>query len=768
MKPFPVFVVCRSDQIATAWQARNIFYDGLDFIPVVGVSSFYKVLNDVIDRCSGPVLVIHDDIWLSIDARSHLDALIEDLDANFGNWGLCGNAGVRWDGTISARHVSDPHGGPTPFGGPRPVMSVDGNSMLLNCGMMRRCGLHAIPDLGGFHGYDLVLSFETLRHEMCVLVDPRLYAKHESGGNLKAFREFGASQDLGDYLARHFMDYRFDTINGPVVLGNRESYPFLLADKAPTAHKRLLDCFDAALVAARREKPITLAICVRSQFKRAALLERFMMSASHAIREAEGLVEVEIALITDQPEERAESAIGHYRKRFGNLALRYVQHAITGRRASRVDLAIAAFQLLDADFIWLIDDDDYLLPSGILSVGRSLCRHFPQLLVVDCLRMAEKWALEDAQEILIESVTLGRTNSSECFEVFRGENFVPVCGAIYPRALMQDKLDRVQARTSYYEDYFMLLTALSAPHICVEQVGKLCCGISVRGADNTVTEKDRTIWNISHATVLGEIQADPELAISVAWDAAKRTQVELQTTDLRVVAREALGRIKGGELTFAPVPNIPVEPEGDIQGYVESLEFEKDELVVGGWAADISNGRPVEQIVIALGVQMICVSHTHAKRPDVALAFKMPTSVECGFSLRITSARGWVFDAMPGVYAVAGGRAVKLKCTFDYGRKFQEVIDVAARRFLASFDEGYYLREHDDVRSAVERGIFASGFAHWLAYGIDEERETWFSTGAKPDRAELAAIRRHFGNRSLPSLSVPLGAARQTSGKRSG
>jgi hypothetical protein len=368
--------------------------------------------------------------------------------------------------------------------------------------------------------------------------------------------------------------------------------------------------------------------------------------------------------------------------------------------------------------------------------------------------MREEWVSRYGEETLINYATLGRTSSSDIYQVFGGENSVPVCGVIYPRPLMRARLDKVKARTSYYEDYFLLLTALSAPKICIEQISRLCCGISVRGADNSVTEEDRSIWNISLATVLGEIQANPDLAIGVAWDVANRKRIKFQNELQWLVAGESLGQIIEGALTFAPVSTVSPQADEDIRGYVDRVELEGEELVVAGWAADLAVGGTVEQIAITLGTSILCAVPTHVERSDVALALHLPVSLRCGFHVRIRARHGWAFVAFPEIYALARGQAVKLLPSGEYGRSLLEAIDITGRPFTPdSFDEQYYLAQNEDVRVAVRSGIISSGFAHWVAYGNKEGRKARFH-GARPTAAELAEISRRLTDGHDQSLKV--------------
>jgi hypothetical protein len=74
---------------------------------------------------------------------------------------------------------------------------------------------------------------------------------------------------------------------------------------------------------------------------------------------------------------------------------------------------------------------------------------------------------------------------------------------------MAEQLASRRALGDYKEDYFVLLAALSAPSVEVRLLETPIAGVSFRGADNTVNERDRSAWYLSHATFMHEILCDP-------------------------------------------------------------------------------------------------------------------------------------------------------------------------------------------------------------------------------------------------------------------
>lgn len=741
-------VVCRSEDIASRWKSLSVHYAGLEIRCLVGELSLYNVINRAIaDAQHEHVMIIHDDVWPSTEIGKNVSALIFDLDLKYKNWGLCGNVGVRWDGVVSARHITDPHGGPIPFVGPRPVTSIDGNVMLLNCRNLRQKGLTEIPDLGGYHGYDLVLSYEALRHSLTVLVDPRLYVKHTSGGNQQAFDNFAKIGELSSYLSENFVDHRFDTVNGPITLDDRQNYPFLTdinksVGQTSSHHVRVLDCYDQALGEARNGNSLSLTLVVRTQMKRRALFERLAISVSQAVADARDLIDVKLLVVSDQPSEALVSFLQPFHEITSPLKIDHITVGMPTGRASRVELALEAFSKLNAGYVWFIDDDDYLLPNSIRAVARTLIDTQNYMLTVDCLRMIEVWEGQEANETLKKSTTLDRTDGSLVYRAFDGDNFVPFCGVVFPCEAMRSKLQGVSARMSYYEDYFLLLLALSVPAMCCETISEMCCGISVRGADNTITEKDRTVWNISHSTVLGEILANPSLSVPVAWARFRLPEPVDHRFHSQIFAVDS-GNIRNGLICGN---EIELVEDGSIIGYWDTMDFEQSELIISGWASNIGGPEPISKIVVAIEDAIIGECTNFHQRNDLPNTAGSSEENLCGFRMKLKSPLGWRLNALPKVIAISERKAVTLKAGAEPDRRLVELIHLHKNGISQDdFDEKFYLRVNRDVREAVSEGVYSSGFEHWLLFGFGEKRAARLSSEIKLSPVDIAHTCERYG-----------------------
>lgn len=71
------------------------------------------------------------------------------------------------------------------------------------------------------------------------------------------------------------------------------------------------------------------------------------------------------------------------------------------------------------------------------------------------------------------------------------------------------------------------------------------------------------------------------------------------------------------------------------------------------------------------------------------------------------------------------------------------------RTFIAGFNERYYIEHNPDVKHAIEKGEFVSGLHHYLRYGLNESRIVEFANLQKYEKLVLNSIRRQGINLRL-------------------
>jgi len=129
---FDLYVLCATASSAKRWESLRDAYFDLDVKPVVCASAIEKI-RQIALMVRRPFLVCCDRIWLGRGSSLQVTPLIDELNARFPNWALCGNRGVRWDGQGVYDYSYD-----MTFGGlqtavcAHPVISIDDALLLVN------------------------------------------------------------------------------------------------------------------------------------------------------------------------------------------------------------------------------------------------------------------------------------------------------------------------------------------------------------------------------------------------------------------------------------------------------------------------------------------------------------------------------------------------------------------------------------------------------------------------------------------------------------
>ena len=131
------------------------------------------------------IILCHQDILLDFDSRADLEDRLRTLTETHPKWALCGNSGVRPDGTFAIR-ITDPLGADTHLGPlPAKVCALDEDFIVVR----RDANLALSSDIEGFHLYctDLCINAKALGYEAFVI---DFHLRHKSpGGMSEAFKE---------------------------------------------------------------------------------------------------------------------------------------------------------------------------------------------------------------------------------------------------------------------------------------------------------------------------------------------------------------------------------------------------------------------------------------------------------------------------------------------------------------------------------------------------------------------------------------------------
>ena len=163
-------------------------------------------------------------------------------------------------------------------------------------------------------------------------------------------------------------------------------------------------------------------------------------------------------------------------------------------------------------------------------LARSLVAGVPLLIVASSAKVLETWNANDRAKapgpegvppLALTSADDGPSyHGAHIFRILSGVNLIPICSMILPVPLMRERISKLRALGDYNEDYFLLLLALTAPRVEACLLNCELSSVSIRGAENTVTQKNRTEWHLSLATFLLEIMNNTEGNNPFLWQVA--------------------------------------------------------------------------------------------------------------------------------------------------------------------------------------------------------------------------------------------------------
>lgn len=207
----------RDDAAADRVRQHAAHYGDLDISPRNEAVDYWQFLRDVMAECEDPYFVAcHDDVVLPRNFGRQVAALVAELEAGGTPWGIVGNAGISVNGKQIFRFISDVFGGPGTSAVPLAVAMLDGNCLLINRRAFSEKHVE-IPDLSGFHGYDIALAAESWRAGLAVLADRRLFVVHNGRGNMAEWTSYVTGKEFSDYWLRRCGPVPALTINGLVI-----------------------------------------------------------------------------------------------------------------------------------------------------------------------------------------------------------------------------------------------------------------------------------------------------------------------------------------------------------------------------------------------------------------------------------------------------------------------------------------------------------------------------------------------------------------------
>jgi hypothetical protein len=520
-----LYVICSSRETQRDRQAREALYPELQTHAIFPVQSSVQLLREIANKPeSSPFLMCREDIWLGAGISSQVDVLLQELETRFPNWALCGNRGMRWDGGHLYDYSADINArGLQTAVCPHSVSAIDDNILLVNPAVISK-HTQLCPAMSSLR-CGVLLSLECLQNGSVLAVSPRLMSVRTVASG--EGRDMLDSPEFRAYYRSSFLNEWLYTADGPMDLREIVDYSYVSAPGSAVSQKDVLDLYDRGLAQARSQRRPSLTIACRTQFRRLELLERACLSFSACRHYTAGLIDLRVQLITDQLPECAEPILARLRAVYPLAALECLYHEIRPDRHSRTDLLLAAIEQAQTDYLWFVDDDDYIIPPAIPALARCLVPDAPIVIVSSSLVMQEKWSKrsspeEGASDVveLTDSARSSRYQAARVFQILKGRNFIPNCSMILPVALLRERIQHKLALGDFNEDYYLLLLALTSPRVEVCVLDTDLAVISIRGSENMVAQSDRNAWHQAYATFMLEILNNQEANSPFLWQQA--------------------------------------------------------------------------------------------------------------------------------------------------------------------------------------------------------------------------------------------------------
>lgn len=222
-----LYSLCRNQDSAN-FVKRQGHEQSFTEINCISGLDYYQFLNKIIAECKYDfALVCHDDVTFEHNFSEKIKKTIKIVDREIGglSWGVVGNAGIEIVTHDIVRYIHDPRGRDIKnvFEEPVPLISIDGNTLLLNLKNLKSNNVSLPGYLSGFHMYDNILLMECYKNNLVCIAHGNLFVNHKSAGNQKCFGEFIKREEVLNYLSNGFNDKIFYTINGQIRIDNENN-----------------------------------------------------------------------------------------------------------------------------------------------------------------------------------------------------------------------------------------------------------------------------------------------------------------------------------------------------------------------------------------------------------------------------------------------------------------------------------------------------------------------------------------------------------------
>lgn len=252
-----------------------------------------------------------------------------------------------------------------------------------------------------------------------------------------------------------------------------------------------IDADAFAAIVSKAADAVSISIVVRTLFRRRYLLKRLLVSIARA-RPSD--MSIEVVLASDAPD--AQEAFLQILNEHRQIPLRLVKTP-AGDEPSRNRNLRAGVEAAQNEYLWIIDDDDYVDIFAFDRIRRAFFGKGRPLIYATCDVHEEKWVERgEGEAALAQSRRVRDYPAASWREMFYGYNRIPVCGCLAPTDFVKRRLSGLRLDHDLSEDYALHLQMLSAPDLPeIFEVAEPVAHISQRlEGENTMQMADRSPW----------------------------------------------------------------------------------------------------------------------------------------------------------------------------------------------------------------------------------------------------------------------------------
>jgi hypothetical protein len=254
----------------------------------------------------------------------------------------------------------------------------------------------------------------------------------------------------------------------------------------------------------------TISVIVRTATARPAMLDRNLAALAREHAESP-ILEVVVASAAD--DSIVSATVTGARLRHHELPLRAVPVDAAGK-APRSATMLAGLAAARGDYVWYVDDDDWVATGSVERIKSSVHAADRPILVGAVEAYDERWE----GDRLLDATLARRYFPREWYRAFTGWNFLPNCSLVIPRERALARVSAAPPQADLGEDYALQLLLFTAAGATVHVIDETIANISWRtDGDSVVAMEDRTPWLRDLGSHISDLSNDPVMSTTAWW-----------------------------------------------------------------------------------------------------------------------------------------------------------------------------------------------------------------------------------------------------------